>query len=252
MTPSGIEVATTDGVPVHPQGRAVARRVEQRPDRFAIGEKLDAKVTNIDECQPTRHAVDQGARDRDEKAGHGGWLVGQRRQPGRHPRSGDQGAPGAAGAEPGLSGLPSGGIGAGESLTSSEGIGTVGAPRSGPVAGGDGASWVETPAMTKSDLIKRLAGANPHLYLRHRAHRLDRVRRGGRGPGRGDRVELRGFGAFSVRQRNSGSVATRAPATRSRCPKGRALLQDGKDLRQRSTSKSDPHLRIVPSSCDRQ
>ena len=33
---------------LHPQGRAVARPVEQRPDRFAVGEKLDAKVTNID------------------------------------------------------------------------------------------------------------------------------------------------------------------------------------------------------------
>jgi small subunit ribosomal protein S1 len=33
---------------LHPQVRAVARRSEQRPDRFAVGEKVDAKITTLD------------------------------------------------------------------------------------------------------------------------------------------------------------------------------------------------------------
>ena len=45
----GIEVATTDGVTGFIRKAELSReRVEQRPDRFAVGEKLDAKVTNID------------------------------------------------------------------------------------------------------------------------------------------------------------------------------------------------------------
>ena len=46
-------------------------RDEQRPERFAAGEKLDAKVTNIDADQPAPDAVGQGARDRGREAGHG-------------------------------------------------------------------------------------------------------------------------------------------------------------------------------------
>jgi integration host factor subunit beta len=57
--------------------------------------------------------------------------------------------------------------------------------------------------MTKSELVQRLAELNPHLYLRDVEKIVDTffdditdalVR--------GDRVELRGFGAFSVKQRD--------------------------------------------------
>ena len=49
VTSSGVEVATTDGVTGFIRKAELSRdRVEQRPDRFAVGEKLDAKVTNID------------------------------------------------------------------------------------------------------------------------------------------------------------------------------------------------------------
>jgi small subunit ribosomal protein S1 len=49
ITPTGIEVTTTDGATGFIRKAELSRdRVEQRPDRFAIGEKLDAKVTNID------------------------------------------------------------------------------------------------------------------------------------------------------------------------------------------------------------
>ena len=58
--------------------------------------------------------------------------------------------------------------------------------------------------MTKSDLIKRLAEANPHLYLRDVERIVSTVfEEVTRALERGDRVELRGFGAFSVRQRSS-------------------------------------------------
>ena len=49
VTSSGIEVTTTDGVTGFIRKAELSRdRVEQRPDRFAVGEKVDAKVTNID------------------------------------------------------------------------------------------------------------------------------------------------------------------------------------------------------------
>ena len=57
--------------------------------------------------------------------------------------------------------------------------------------------------MTKSDLIKRLAEANPHLYVRDIERIVGRVfEEIGAALARGDRVELRGFGAFSVRARS--------------------------------------------------
>ena len=58
--------------------------------------------------------------------------------------------------------------------------------------------------MTKSELILRLAEANPHLFHRD-VERIvttifDEVTEA---LARGDRVELRGFGAFSVKQRDA-------------------------------------------------
>jgi len=59
-------------------------------------------------------------------------------------------------------------------------------------------------SMTKSELIQRLAEANPHLYLRD-VERIvttifDEITDA---LAEGDRVELRGFGAFSVKERGS-------------------------------------------------
>ncbi len=49
VTPSGIEVSTTVGATGFIRKAELSReRVEQRPDRFAVGEKVDAKVTQID------------------------------------------------------------------------------------------------------------------------------------------------------------------------------------------------------------
>ena len=54
--------------------------------------------------------------------------------------------------------------------------------------------------MTRSDLIKRLAAANPHLYLREVERIVSTVfEQIGSALARGHRVELRGFGVFSIR-----------------------------------------------------
>ncbi|MGA0395369.1 MAG: integration host factor subunit beta [Rhodospirillales bacterium] len=66
--------------------------------------------------------------------------------------------------------------------------------------------------MTKSELIAKLAEQNPHLYQRD-VERIvsaifDEITSA---LARGDRVELRGFGAFSVKER--GSRVGRNPRT---------------------------------------
>ena len=58
--------------------------------------------------------------------------------------------------------------------------------------------------MTKSELVQKLAEANPHLYQRD----LDVIVTAifdeiAAALARGDRVELRGFGAFSVKHRDA-------------------------------------------------
>src|SRR5215470_12547207 len=59
-------------------------------------------------------------------------------------------------------------------------------------------------AMTKSELVQKLATANPHLYQRDVeaivTSIFDEI---SAALARGDRVELRGFGAFSVKRRDA-------------------------------------------------
>ena len=56
--------------------------------------------------------------------------------------------------------------------------------------------------MTKSELIARLAEANPHLYQRDVERIVNTVfEEITAALVDGDRVELRGFGAFSIKQR---------------------------------------------------
>lgn len=56
--------------------------------------------------------------------------------------------------------------------------------------------------MIKSELIDKLAEANPHLYHRDVERVVNTILDGITDAlAQGDRVELRGFGAFSVRQR---------------------------------------------------
>jgi integration host factor, beta subunit len=58
--------------------------------------------------------------------------------------------------------------------------------------------------MTKSELIQRLAEKNPHLYLRDVEKIVDTIfDEITDALAQGDRVELRGFGAFSVKHREA-------------------------------------------------
>ena len=89
--------------------------------------------------------------------------------------------------------------------------------------------------MIKSELIQKLADANPHLYQRA-VERIvstvfDEITEA---LSRGDRVELRGFGAFSVKHRPERvgrnprtGEAVHVPA------KAVPFFKTGKELRQR-------------------
>lgn len=58
--------------------------------------------------------------------------------------------------------------------------------------------------MTKSELIQKLAERNPHLFLRDVEKIVDTVfDEVSDALANGDRVELRGFGAFSIKHRNA-------------------------------------------------
>ena len=89
--------------------------------------------------------------------------------------------------------------------------------------------------MTKSDLILILAEKNPHLYQRDVerivATVLDEITAA---LARGDRVELRGFGAFSVKHR--GARIGRNPRTGESVrvsEKAVPYFKTGKELRER-------------------
>ena len=89
--------------------------------------------------------------------------------------------------------------------------------------------------MTKSELIARLAELNPHLYQRD-VERIvttifDEI---ALALARGDRVELRGFGAFSTKQRQARTG--RNPRTGDKVPVTEKLapfFKTGKEMRER-------------------
>ena len=89
--------------------------------------------------------------------------------------------------------------------------------------------------MTKSELIARLAAANPHLYQRDMERIVTTIfEEITSALARGDRVELRGFGAFSVKQR--GSRTGRNPRTGeavSVSAKHIPYFKTGKELREK-------------------
>ncbi len=89
--------------------------------------------------------------------------------------------------------------------------------------------------MIKSELITRITERNPHLYQRDIenvvAAILDTVTDA---LARGDRVELRGFGAFSVKQRPARTG--RNPRTGEQVQvdaKAVPFFKTGKEMRQR-------------------
>jgi len=89
--------------------------------------------------------------------------------------------------------------------------------------------------MTKSELIQRLAERNPHLYQRDVERIVSTVfDEIAAALSRGDRVELRGFGAFSVKRR--GARMGRNPRTGESVQVGEKhtpFFKTGKELRER-------------------
>jgi len=96
-------------------------------------------------------------------------------------------------------------------------------------------------AMTKSELIARLADKHPHLFLRD----VERVVTAifdeiGDALVRGDRVELRGFGAFSVRNRDARQGRNpRTGAVVAVPDKAHPYFKAGKLLRELVDGKAD-------------
>ena len=92
--------------------------------------------------------------------------------------------------------------------------------------------------MTKSELIMRLAEKNPHLYYRDVERIVSTVfDEIAQALSRGDRVELRGFGALSVERR--GARIGRNPRTGESvnvAEKHVPFFKTGKQLRQRLNS----------------
>jgi integration host factor subunit beta len=93
--------------------------------------------------------------------------------------------------------------------------------------------------MTKSELIARLAEANPHLFQRDVerivATVFDEITVA---LARGDRVELRGFGAFSAKQR--GARVGRNPRTGASVQVSAKYIpyfKSGKQLREKLNAK---------------
>ena len=89
--------------------------------------------------------------------------------------------------------------------------------------------------MIKSELVEKLADQNPHLFQRDIENIvnaiLDEV---GNAMARGDRVELRGFGAFSTKQRQARTG--RNPRTGDKVPvdeKFVPFFKTGKEMRER-------------------
>jgi integration host factor subunit beta len=93
--------------------------------------------------------------------------------------------------------------------------------------------------MTKSELILRLAEMNPHLFQRDIERIVSTIfEEISAALARGDRVELRGFGAFSVKRR--GSRLGRNPRTGeavSVSEKHIPFFKTGKELRERLNAK---------------
>jgi len=89
--------------------------------------------------------------------------------------------------------------------------------------------------VTKSELIAKLANENPHLFQRD-VERIvttifDEI---SNALAQGDRVELRGFGAFSIKER--GSRVGRNPRTGESVEVGEKFIpyfKTGKQLRER-------------------
>ncbi|OYX13381.1 MAG: integration host factor subunit beta [Rhizobiales bacterium 32-66-8] len=89
--------------------------------------------------------------------------------------------------------------------------------------------------MIKSELVQKIADANPHLYQRDVENIVNAIlEQIVSALARGDRVELRGFGAFSVKQRDARTG--RNPRTGRQVEvdeKSVPYFKTGKEMRER-------------------
>src|SRR5271165_2529881 len=90
-------------------------------------------------------------------------------------------------------------------------------------------------SVIKSELVQRMAARNPHLYQRDIENIIDAILGEiADALARGERVELRGFGAFSTKQRQARTG--RNPRTGDRVPVTEKLapfFKTGKEMRDR-------------------
>ena len=95
------------------------------------------------------------------------------------------------------------------------------------------ASWGRS--VIKSELVQRMAARNPHLYQRDIENIIDAILGEiADALARGERVELRGFGAFSTKQRQARTG--RNPRTGDKVPVTEKLapfFKTGKEMRER-------------------
>ena len=96
--------------------------------------------------------------------------------------------------------------------------------------------------MIKSELVQRIAAQNPHLYQRDVENIVNAIL--GEitaAMARGDRVELRGFGAFSVKHRPARTGRNpRTGAHVSVEQKSVPFFKTGKEMRERLNRGSEP------------
>lgn len=96
-------------------------------------------------------------------------------------------------------------------------------------------------AVIKSELIQRLADDNPHLYQRDVERIVSTVfEEITAALSRGDRVELRGFGAFSVKEREARVGRNPRTGEPVQVPEKRVpYFKTGKELRERMNGGDD-------------
>jgi integration host factor subunit beta len=89
--------------------------------------------------------------------------------------------------------------------------------------------------MIKSELVERITEQNPHLYRRDLEHIVNAMLGEiTKALARGDRVELRGFGVFSVRQRSARTGRNpRNGATIGVATKALPFFKTGKEMHHR-------------------
>lgn len=89
--------------------------------------------------------------------------------------------------------------------------------------------------MIKSELVQRISEANPHLYQRDVENIVNAILNEIiAAMARGDRVELRGFGAFSTREREARKGRNPRTGDSVEVPGKRVpFFKPGKEMRER-------------------